>query len=160
MLQQADTTKFQANSTALSGLLSKADANTKKLIEGLVGQVQTNNLKDIYYVYMWNYCSGSKSGVNGSTINIEFCSPRKSQYYFNPITEWGLNGTTTQKYIPGTVDKALGAYQKGAQWLFIAYAIAFWTTVATIVVGFFALCSRVGSCLTTVVSGVSVSSPP
>jgi len=67
----------------------------------------------------------------------------------------GLNGTATQQYIPGAVNSAMNAYQKGAQWMFIAYAIAFWTTVATIVVGLFALCSRIGSCFTTIVSGVA-----
>jgi hypothetical protein len=132
------------------------DDKTAKLIEGLVAQASTAKLKDVYYVYMWNSCSGSKNGTNGtvSASSLE-CTPRKAQYYFNPLVEWGLNGTAYQQYIPGAVNSAMNAYQKGAQWMFIAYAVAFWTTVATVVIGLFALCSRIGSCVTAIVSAVS-----
>lgn len=117
--------------------------------------MEAKQLKDVYYIYMWNHCTGTKSGTNGSTVTIDYCSPRKAQYYFNPITEWGLNGTVAQQYVPKAVNSALSAYQKGAQWMFIAYSVAFWTTVATIIVGIFAIFSRVGSFCTSLVSGVS-----
>jgi hypothetical protein len=154
----ANTTGFKANSTSILSNLNSVkglDAATKNLIQSLVGQVTANNLKDYYYIYMWNYCSGSAHGATNGSIALDFCSPRKSEFYFNPITEWGLNGTIAQNVLPGGVNDAMKAYQKGAQWMFIAYVVAFWTTVATMVVGLFAVCSRVGSCLTTVVSLVA-----
>jgi hypothetical protein len=79
---------------------------------------------------------------------------------FDPIKEWGILGSTAQQFVPGDVTKALNAYDKGAMWLFISYAVAFWVTFASFIVGFFAICSRVGSCLTAIVALVSVLQHP
>jgi hypothetical protein len=116
----------------------------------------TQNISDFYEIYMWNYCRGST--VNG-TETVTYCSPRQAKYSFDPFTEWGLSSSSALKVVNGSVDGAIKAYQKGSQWMFIAYCVAFWVTVATIVVGLFAICSRVGSCLTTFVSGVCLSPP-
>jgi len=125
------------------------------MINGLVGSANSNNLHDVYYVYMWNSCYGTKSGTNGSTITNIKCTSPKAQYYFDPIAEWGLNNTVVQSQIPKAVSSAMSAYRKGTQWMFIAYAIAFFATAATLVVGLLALCSRLGSCCTSIVSGVA-----
>ena len=130
----------------------KGTGLASSLIAGLVGQASSNKLYDFYEVYMWNYSAGSTSnGVD----TIQYCSPRQAKFVFNPIDVWGLNGTTIQKDIPGAVTSAINAYSKGAQWMFIAYTVAFWVTAATIVVGLLAICSRIGSSLTTIVSSVS-----
>ncbi|KAF2664352.1 hypothetical protein BT63DRAFT_483765 [Microthyrium microscopicum] len=148
---KADTSQFKANSTAAGFLngVQGISADTKQLIEGLIGQAQNNNLKDEYYIYLENFCTGSTNGT------IDYCSPRQSSFYFNPINEWGLNSTLYEKYIPSGVNTALNTYKKVASWMFIAYVIAFWTTIASIVVGLLAICSRIGSCLTTIVASVA-----
>ena len=122
------------------------------LLSSLIGEASSDALYDFYEVYMWNYCAGSNS--SGTEV-IQFCSPRQAKFVFNPIDIWGLNGTTVQKDVPGAVNDAVNAYSKGAQWMFIAYTVAFWVTAASIVVGIFAICSRVGSCITTIVASVS-----
>jgi hypothetical protein len=111
-------------------------------------------IDDIYYIYMWNYCSGSLS-QNGSSQNITYCSPRKAQFYFDPLTTWGLNNTVVQQALGSSFQKGINAYKTGAKWMFIAYVVAFWVTVGSIVVGFFAICSRLGSCATTVVASAA-----
>lgn len=163
---QADLSQFTANVSLgninennISDFFTKlgiknGDVN---LAKALLSANAKSDIKDVYYIYMWNYCSGS-IGKDNKTETITYCSPRKAQFYFNPIEEWGLNNTLAQSVVPKGIDGALNAYKKGAQWMFIAYAVAFWTTVAAIVVGLFSICSRVGSCITTVV--VSVSSSP
>jgi len=144
---RTDTSKFKSNSTLLGTPV------TGSLLSGLIGQATTNKLYDFYDVYFWNYCAGSLSG-NG-TETVQYCSPRKNNFVFNPIEVWGLNGTTIQKEIPGGVTKAINAYEKGAHWMWTLYVLAFWITVGTIVVGIFAICSRVGSFVTTIVSSVA-----
>lgn len=41
--------------------------------------------------------------------------------------------------------------------MFVAYIVAFFATAAELLVGIFAICSRWGSCVTSLVSGVCVS---
>jgi hypothetical protein len=122
--------------------------------KSLLTATTNKQIDDIYYIYMWNYCSGSLN-KNGTGQNITFCSPRKAQFYFDPLTTWGLNNTVVQKALGNDFQKGINAYRTGAKWMFIAYVVAFWVTVGSIVVGLFAICSRLGSCVTTVVSSVS-----
>jgi len=101
---------------------------------------------------MWNYCVGTNN--SGSDV-INSCTHRESAFVFNPFQVWGLNGTIVQDKIPGAINTAMNAYTKGAKFMFIAYVIAFWLTVASVVVGLFAICSRWGSCVTTIVAGAA-----
>ena len=45
-------------------------------------------------------------------------------------------------------DKAMTAYRRVSRWMFIAYAVSFWTSLATIALGILAIFSRWGSLLT------------
>ena len=163
MKLQADTSQFKADPTAGVDII-KGTTIDNQLLNAFKLSASSNNLKDFYEIYLWNYCSGDSTNgtklangtMSGGTETITYCSPRKAQFYFNPIQEWGLNGTIAQDLVPSAITGALKTYQKVAQWMFIAYAVAFWTTVASIVVGIFAICSRVGSCVTTIVASVSI----
>jgi hypothetical protein len=112
--------------------------------------VQSDIIDDYYEIYMWNYCSG-----NNNASVPSFCSPRKAEFYFNPLTEWGLNSSTLEALLPSDLKNGISLYSKVSKWMFIAYTVAFWTTASAIVVGIFATCSRWGSCLTWIVSSIS-----
>jgi len=143
---KADTSGFKHNFTSATG---SAALNSE--ITSLFGNANAiSNLSDFYEVYMWNYCSGSKSADGTETVT--YCSPRQAKFVFDPIKTWGLSGTPAQNLIPSAVTDALNAYEKGAQWLFISYAVAFFVTLGSIVVGLFAICSRLGSCVTSIVA--------
>jgi len=146
--------KFSASDIAsyLSALgIKNADSD---LTKALLQAATDKHIDDVYYIYPWNYCSGSisRNGTNNGTVTLTTCSKSQPSYWFNPIEVWGLNGTLAQNYVPKGIDGALNAYKTGAHWMFIAYATAFFTTLAAIVVGAFAICSRLGSCVTTIVS--------
>jgi hypothetical protein len=124
-----------------------------KLVDNLLyplkQSAKNGDLKDFYNVYLWDYCSG-----NGD--KVDFCSPRQAKYFFNPVQEWGLNNTLAEeRYIPEAIDKPMAAFQKGTQWLFVVYVIAFFANAAAILVGVFAICSRIGSCITTIVASAA-----
>jgi hypothetical protein len=146
---KADTSGFTTNPDAISGtnydqlLLNALDASTK-----------ANKLKDFYTVGLWNYCSGSIDS-NSGVETLHYCSPRQRNYWFNPVDVWGLQNDAADNVFGNDLQKPLDAYQKIAGWMFTAYAVAFFVTVLEIIVGFFALFSRWGSFVTTIVSGVS-----
>ena len=161
-------------SSATGDLAGLADAAT--LTTAL--QEIENNIADVYEIHLWNYCSGDNA--DGS---IDYCSKREAQFTFDPIEVWGLNATsTTSGATPtssntviesaissvtndigsiennllgsGTKD-ALDAYRKASKAMFILYAVAFWTTLATLALSIFAICSRWGSLCTWLFSSIS-----
>jgi hypothetical protein len=158
-----------SNSTELTAALTLAEAS---------GQ-----LKETYRVYLWNYCSANKTSGD-----IDYCSDRQSGFVFDPVEQFALNATdaevptgtssgdnaitsainnakeNAQEFQDNVLgDAASGAmkvYKRVAKWNFIAYQVAFWTTVITIVVGLLAICSRWGSLCTWIMAIVSLIPSP
>jgi hypothetical protein len=139
----------------------------------------SRSLRKTYRIYLWGYCT-----ANESSDKIDWCSRRQSDFVFDPVEEFGLNFTAPDEQQIGTngtdnaltsiingakenakefedkilgeaVTRALSVYRHAAQWNFIAYQIAFWTTLITIVVSLLAICSRWGSLCTSIMSVVS-----
>jgi len=159
---KADTSNFKETFNSTDGLLSKLDIPGTKLddkLKNFLTQLSSSNsknkLQDVYEVYLWNYCSGDIIKGNSSNVKLTYCSPRKAQFWFDPVTVWGLNGTGVQNLLPKELNNGLNIYKKVSQWMFVAYAIAFWVTASSIVVGLLGICSRWGSCLTTIVSSAA-----
>lgn len=76
-------------------------------------------------------------------------------FWFNPSEVWGLNETGVDTLFPKNLQKGLNGYEKAAKWMFVAYVVATISTAAELLVGISAVFSRLGSCVTTIVSGVS-----
>ncbi|KAF2653949.1 hypothetical protein K491DRAFT_495259 [Lophiostoma macrostomum CBS 122681] len=127
------------------------DQIDNELLQALQSQAKTNgDLKDFYQVGLFGYCSGTIDDKTKKET-VEFCSPRKTGFYFDPIEVWGLNNTSVQVAFPKEMTDGLNAYRKVAKWMFAAYATALGFTAGTILVGISALFSRWGSLITTIV---------
>jgi len=63
------------------------------------------------------------------------------------------------KVLGSSAKKAMDAYRKVAKWMFIAYEVSFWSTLATIIVSILAIFSRWGSFLTWILSIVRPAPP-
>ena len=108
---------------------------------------QDSTLKDFYAVGLWGYCDGE---IKNNKYTTDECSNPKSEFYFDPLEVWGLsNSTGIKDDLPDDYDKLMKVYKAVSKWMFIAYMIAFITTIVELVVGVFAICSRWGSCVTT-----------
>lgn len=122
-------------------------------ITAALEQVQKQfDIKDFYNVGLWGYCEGN---INDNKFNISDCSKPKAEFWFNPIEVWNLKETGLENGLPSGMRKSLNLYKNVSKWMFIAYIVAFVATVVELVVGIFAICSRWGSCVTTLVSGVA-----
>lgn len=156
---KADTTGFKTNITN-SGLLAadlpgNIDDKLRTFLNQLTSSSSNQNLSDVYEIYLWNYCEGSKSNGTSGDVKLTHCSPRQARFWFNPVEVWGLNNTGIEDLIPSELEKGLNIYKAVANWMFVAYAIAFFATIANIIVGLLAICSRWGSCVTTIVSAAA-----
>ena len=69
-----------------------------------------------------------------------------------------MDGMNVKDALPEDAQKYLNIYKDVSKWMFIAYIIAFIATIVELLVGIFAICSRWGSCVTTLVAGVCL--PP
>ncbi|KAF2192718.1 integral membrane protein [Zopfia rhizophila CBS 207.26] len=120
------------------------------LLNSLQHAASSGELKDFYKVGLWNYCEGETDGKGKEKVT--YCSPRKASFWFNPIEVWELQNTTADQLFPEKMKDGIEAYHKVSKWMFTAYVIAICLTAAEIVVGIFAIFSRWGSLVTTVVS--------
>lgn len=145
---QLNTTNFR-NQVFVGVNALEASLVNNNFLAALNSAVKNGKIQDIYKIYLTNYCSGSNNGT------LTYCSPGSKDFYFNPIEIWGLNTTDSSSYVPKSLTDGLAVYQKVAVWQFIAYSVALWATVASIVSGFIAICSRWGSFLTSLVISVA-----
>jgi hypothetical protein len=84
---------------------------------------------------------------------ITYCSPSKSNFWFDPFEVWGLKNTTFQQALgDDKLQNGLNAYKKATGWMVWAYGIALVLAAAEFIIGFFAIFSRWGSLVTTIVS--------
>jgi hypothetical protein len=123
-----------------------------RLLEALQG-VRAKELKDFYQVGLWNYCEGDTDDKGKETIT--YCSPRKANFWFNPVDVWELKHHKAEDIFNDEMNDALKTYEKIAKWMFTAYLIAIILTAVEFVVGIFAIFSRWGSLVTTIISTVS-----
>ncbi|PYI05770.1 hypothetical protein BO78DRAFT_430305 [Aspergillus sclerotiicarbonarius CBS 121057] len=111
------------------------------------------NIADFYTIGLWGYCEGNIT--NSSTYHTTNCSKPEAEFWFNPLDVWNLEDTGLENALSSKVRKELNTYKAVSKWMFIAYVIAFAATIAELVVGVFAICSRWGSCVTSLVSAVA-----
>jgi len=145
---EADTKNFTENPNILPN-----ENIDSKLLNALKNSASAKDLKDFYKIGLWNYCEGDTDNKGVDTVT--YCSPRQTAFWFNPIEVWDLSNTTVQTLFPKELKDGLSAYEKVAKWMFAAYTLAFWITLAEIVLGIFAIFSRWGSFVTTIASTAS-----
>jgi hypothetical protein len=158
-LLQADLSNF-ANATqndllsiinprdTISGIDTRDTSVNSELNTLLVDAQKTLKIQDYYTVYLWNYCSW-----NGND-KYSFCSPRKAEFWFNPVEVWGLNGTNAESLLPKELKDGLNTYKDVAKYMFIVYVIALVATIVELLIGISAMFSRWGSFVTTFFAAV------
>ncbi|KAF3004245.1 hypothetical protein E8E13_007590 [Curvularia kusanoi] len=153
---KADTSNFTADEqTILDKVKGGADKFkiNSDLLDALTGAASSKELKDFYQVGLWSYCEGEKD--KDGVEKITYCSSSKTQFWFNPIEVWGLQNTSVQNVLGDDLQKGLDTYKKVAGWMNWAFIIATILTAAEFVIGFFAIFSRWGSLVTTILSTAS-----
>lgn len=152
---QADTSNFTADQQTILDKIKDAgnDVNINNdLLNALTETARSKALKDFYQVGLWSYCEGE---VTDGVEKITHCSSSNSQFWFNPVEVWNLQNTNVQNVLGDDLQKGLNTYKKIAGWMNWAFIIATVLTAAEFVVGFFAIFSRWGSLVTTILSTVS-----
>lgn len=143
---KADMRNFNDDPTAGS-IVDNVNIDNE-LLQALQAGVKTGDLKDFYKVGFWNYCEGDINDKGDETVT--FCSERKQYFWWNPQDVWKFQGASD--LFNDELKKGLDAYRKVSRWMYTAFLITFFLTIAEFLVGFTALFSRWGSFVTTIVS--------
>ncbi|KAK5171735.1 uncharacterized protein LTR77_003371 [Saxophila tyrrhenica] len=157
-------------------------ANTTTLTAALQQAQQSNTLEDVYEVHLWNYCTTDEDGSNVecSDRHANFYFDLVSIWGLNSTAAAASSTSTSSRpsaqnnpiqnaadnlqdkteglereLLGDAGEKAYTAYKKVAKAMFILYAVAFWTELATLALSLFAICSRWGSLFTWLFSFVS-----
>ena len=148
---KADTSGFTADTDNVLDHLPKNVNIDNNLLQALQGAASSKELKDFYQVGLWSYCEGDKDDKTGKET-ITFCSASKSNFWFDPFSVWELKDTSAQKVLGEDLQKGLNTYKKVSGWMIWSFGLALILSAAEFIIGFFAIFSRWGSLVTTIVS--------
>jgi hypothetical protein len=105
-------------------------------------------LADYYKVSLWSFCA-----TTGSTSN---CTKAKFNWAASELNTTSLiSSTGTNVTLPKEIRDSLKTFIVVSKWTQVVYIIAFVALILELVVGLFGFCSRMGSCCTFIVSGIS-----
>ncbi|KAL3418552.1 SUR7 protein [Phlyctema vagabunda] len=108
-------------------------------------------LADEYKVSLWNYCAETGSNRNCTSAKFDWAAKALNTTDLDNLA----SATGTSVTLPKEVKTALKTFSKVSKWTQVVYIIAVIATAAELFLGFFAMCSRMGSCCTFIVSGFS-----
>ena len=164
-LFQVNTQNLSISSSSLSNLeslLKREDHFSSLTIAALTGSASTSTtvnitaadlgLADLYKVSLWAYCSetGSNTTCTKAKFNWAATALNTTAIQDLAVATSGVNFT-----LPKTLTTSLETFTVVNKWTEVVYIIAFVSCVVEIFFGIFAICSRAGSCLTFLVSGLS-----
>ncbi|KAH8816358.1 SUR7 protein-like protein [Xylogone sp. PMI_703] len=133
----------------LSDLPSEVIGN---LVSGTNLTASELGLSDFYKIDLWTYCN--------KTAEKTHCPKPKFDWANSAVNVTKLEETASASVgknvtLPKELTSALHTFKVLSKWTQVVYIIAFVATAAELLFGLFALCSRIGSCCTWIISGIS-----
>jgi len=108
-------------------------------------------LHDFYQNSLWGYCEG-----DNDNDTVSRCSNPTPMYTFDITQIFSQElfaGQTVD--IPQSISDNLGSLHTASHWMFAFYMVGVILAFITVLVGLTALCTRFGSVITTIVSGLA-----
>ncbi|KAL2061272.1 hypothetical protein VTL71DRAFT_7545 [Oculimacula yallundae] len=109
-------------------------------------------LADSYKVSLWNYCRTTGTNTTCTKAKFDWAATSLNSSSVE-ATASALTGKTVR--LPSELRGALKTFKTFSKWTEVVYIFAFFACVAELFLGLFGFCSRAGSCLTFIISGIS-----
>jgi hypothetical protein len=109
-------------------------------------------LADTYKVSLFNYCYQSGTNTTCTKAKFDWASSALNTTAIQKLASTTTGVTVT---LPKELTTSLHTFTVVSKWTEVVYIIAFVTCVVELVVGLFGFCSRIGSCCTFLISGIS-----
>lgn len=145
----------------LENLLKRSDHFSKLTTAALTNAAASSGvnitaadlgLADDYKVSLWNYCY--TTGTNTTCTKAQF-NWAASALNTTAIQKLASASTGVNVTLPKELTSSLHTFTIFSKWTDVVYIIAFITCVVELFFGLFGFCSRIGSCCTFLISGIS-----
>jgi hypothetical protein len=134
--------------TALNNAASAASAATS----GINITASDLGLADSYKVSLWNYCAVTGTKTNCTSSKFNWAATALNTTTIQNLVQTTAGVTVT---LPKSLTSALKTFTVFSKWTEVVYIIAVLTCAFEIFLSLFAFCSRAGSCITFLISGLS-----
>jgi hypothetical protein len=109
-------------------------------------------LADKYKVALWGYCSTTGSHTNCTKAKFDWAATSLNTSTIESLAS-SITGTTVT--LPKELKTSLNTYKVVSKWTQVVYIAAIITCALEVFLSLFAFCSRAGSCITFLISGLS-----
>jgi len=109
-------------------------------------------LADSYKVSLFNYCYQTGTNTTCTKAKFNWAASALNTTAIEKLASTTAGVTVT---LPKELTGSLHTFTVVSKWTEVVYIIAFVTCVAELIVGLFGFCSRIGSCCTFLISGIS-----
>jgi hypothetical protein len=138
---------------ALSGLTNEALSNANAAATAGVNFTAADlGLADTYKVSLFNYCYQSGTNTTCTKAKFDWASSALNTTAIQKLASTTTGVTVT---LPKELTTSLHTFTVVSKWTEVVYIIAFVTCAVELFVGLFGFCSRIGSCCTFLISGIS-----
>jgi len=111
-------------------------------------------LADTYKVSLWNYCGTYSDGkTNCTKAKFDWASSATNVSDLEANAEYFTPGANVT--LPKEMKGALKTFSVVTKWTEVVYIIAIILAAVELILGVFAICSRVGSCVTWIIAGLA-----
>lgn len=140
-----------AGSSGVTNLLNEGKDAANDAISGTNITAKDLGLADYYKVSLWGYCSWTDGNRNCTTAKFDWASAELNKTAYQSIES--TTGVTVT--LPKDVRTALNTFGNVSKWTQVVYIVALVAAVVELIFGLFAICSRIGSCCTFIVSSIA-----
>lgn len=166
---RADLSELSISTDVIKSLLSGRDLEARDIVGDVTDFItgsddssssSSNNitasdlgLADHYNINLWGFCTTDSDGANRK------CSKAKYNWAASALNTSIIDkandiaGGTIE--IPSEVSHAINTFVTVSRWTQIVFIAAFAALAAQLLVGLFATCTRIASCLTFLIAGIS-----
>jgi hypothetical protein len=149
---RVDLSQFDISQTDLNNLAKNAGISTRADASGNITAADLG-LANIYEVDLWGYCSTFDNGRRQCTkAAFNWANSEVNTNYIQTVAK--VAGVKSFE-LPDEIEDALSTFRTVSKWTQVAFIIALVALGIELFVGIFANFSRVVSCLTWLVSGIT-----
>ena len=144
-----------AGKDGIADVLNNAKDSAKNKIQDTIGGTNITakdlGLADYYKVSLWGYCAWTDGNRNCTKAKFDWASAE-----LNKTAYQSFESTTGVKVtLPKDVRTALKTFGTVSKWAQVVYIVALVAAFVELIFGAFAICSRIGSCCTFIVSSIA-----
>lgn len=154
---EAETKNLSISNTDLINLATADLKDFTSAADGAISDATVNitaadlGLADYYTVALWNYCYTTGSTTTCTKAAFDWASNATNTTELNTLA----SQTGVKVTVPKAIETALKTFSLIAKWTEIVYIIAAIATACALLVGLFAICSKIGSCCTFLINGIA-----